>query len=178
MSKAYKSPTSLDTQQKLGMQNGVVIAVPIPEEYEAAGEDIQKLVKQAVQESEANGVSTSGKDATPWLLSRVAELSHGKSLVSNVALLRNTALIGEHNEFSHHLFPHLSVRWENCCRVPQSCERGGRSFSSALKKLVDPDGSPCFSSTTLQYLCPNKLCLPSQRCKHYRKPLNLTKSFV
>ncbi len=89
------------------MQNGVMIAVPIPEEYEAAGENIQKLVKQAVQESEANGVSTSGKDATPWLLSRIAELSRGKSLISNVALLKNTALIGKHNEYLTPPFPHI-----------------------------------------------------------------------
>jgi pseudouridine-5'-phosphate glycosidase/pseudouridine kinase len=77
------------------LQNGALIAVPIPHEYETAGEQIQKFVTQAVLESEENGVSKSGKDATPWLLDRVAQLTGGSSLVSNIALLKNTALIGE-----------------------------------------------------------------------------------
>lgn len=79
------------------MQNGALIAVPIPEEYEPAGESIQQFVNQAVKESEENGVSKSGNDATPWLLNRIAELSQGKSLISNIALLDNTALVGTDN---------------------------------------------------------------------------------
>lgn len=55
------------------------------------------MVDQAVKESEENGVSASGNDATPWLLSRIAELSGGKSLASNVALLKNAALVGKQN---------------------------------------------------------------------------------
>jgi len=77
------------------MQNGALIAVPIPQEYEAVGEEIQRYVNQAVRESEENGVSASGNDATPWLLNRIAELSGGKSLTSNIALLRNAALVGK-----------------------------------------------------------------------------------
>jgi pseudouridine-5'-phosphate glycosidase/pseudouridine kinase len=76
------------------MVNGALIAVPIPAECEASGENIQACVNQAVLESEENGISRRGKDATPWLLNRVAELSAGDSLVSNIALLKNTALIG------------------------------------------------------------------------------------
>jgi len=90
-----------DAQWQLGMQNGALIAVPIPEEYEAVGEKIQLLVNQAVSESEQNGISKSGKDATPWLLNRIAELSNGESLISNIALLKNTALIGgQHLSYS------------------------------------------------------------------------------
>lgn len=77
------------------MQNGALIAVPIPEEYEAVGQEIQEYVNQAVLESEQNGISKSGKDVTPWLLDRIAELSSGKSLTSNIALLESTALVGE-----------------------------------------------------------------------------------
>lgn len=76
------------------MVNGALIAVPIPKEYEANGENIQACVNQAVLESEENGISRRGKDATPWLLNRVSELSKGDSLVSNIALLKNTASIG------------------------------------------------------------------------------------
>ena len=76
------------------MQNGALIAVPIAEEYEPAGEQIQKFVNQAVIESEQNGINKSGNDATPWLLNRIAQLSGGSSLTSNIALLKNTALVG------------------------------------------------------------------------------------
>ncbi|KDR84935.1 hypothetical protein GALMADRAFT_233410, partial [Galerina marginata CBS 339.88] len=84
----------LHTQWQLGMQNGALIAVPIPEEYEAVGKQVQEYVDQAVLESEQNGINKSGNDATPWLLDRIAELSAGKSLKSNTALLKNTALVG------------------------------------------------------------------------------------
>lgn len=76
------------------MQNGAIFAAPIPEEYEAAGHKIQAAVDQAVAESEANGVARRGKEATPWLLKRVSELTSGSSEASNVALLKNTAFIG------------------------------------------------------------------------------------
>ncbi|KAF9568441.1 indigoidine synthase A-like protein [Agrocybe pediades] len=84
----------LYTQEQLKMRNGALFAVPIPEEYEPIGKEVQNYVNQAVEESERNGISKSGNDATPWLLSRVAELSAGKSLKCNIALIRNTALVG------------------------------------------------------------------------------------
>ncbi|KAH9898318.1 indigoidine synthase A-like protein [Cubamyces lactineus] len=100
----FKSPWRVDdpvsaarvlhTQKQLGMSNGALFAVPIPEEYEAVGQELQRAVEQAVLESEANGVSRRGKEATPWLLKRVGELTAGKSLASNIALIENTALVG------------------------------------------------------------------------------------
>jgi pseudouridylate synthase / pseudouridine kinase len=77
------------------MKNGALIAVPIPMEYEEIGMTIQKAVDQAVAEAEENGVSKRGKEATPWLLTRISELTKGDSLESNIALLKNTALVGE-----------------------------------------------------------------------------------
>jgi pseudouridine-5'-phosphate glycosidase len=85
----------IDTQWQLDMNNGALIAVPIPMEYEKIGMTIQKAVDQAVAEAEENGVSKRGKEATPWLLARVNELTKGDSLESNIALLKNTALVGE-----------------------------------------------------------------------------------
>lgn len=77
------------------MENGALFAVPIPEEYEAIGKTIQKAVDQAVAESEENGISKQGKEATPWLLQRISELTGGDSLASNIALLKNTAAVGK-----------------------------------------------------------------------------------
>lgn len=105
------------------MNNGALIAVPIPEEYEAIGATIQKAVDQAVVESEANGISRRGKEATPWLLSRVSELTKGVSRTSNIALLKNTALVGKSSPlcFDYHEID-LSVRWSNRSRIPEAGE--------------------------------------------------------
>ncbi|KAJ7038250.1 indigoidine synthase A-like protein [Mycena alexandri] len=84
----------LFSQWQLGFEGGALIAAPIPDEYAEKGEAIQQAVNQAVRESEENGMSKRGKDVTPWLLSRVAELTKSDSIDSNIALLKNTALIG------------------------------------------------------------------------------------
>ncbi|KAI6136598.1 indigoidine synthase A-like protein [Pisolithus sp. B1] len=84
----------LYTHRQLGMTNGALFAVPIPEKYEATSAVIQEAVELAVRESEESGVSKLGKEVTPWLLKRVGELTQGRSLESNIALVRNTALIG------------------------------------------------------------------------------------
>ncbi|KAG2044902.1 Indigoidine synthase A like protein-domain-containing protein [Suillus americanus] len=84
----------LHTHWQLGMSNGALFAVPIPAEYEAVGSALQEAVEQAVRESEEKNISNLGKAVTPWLLNRVGELTQGKSLASNVALVENTALVG------------------------------------------------------------------------------------
>jgi len=78
-------------QWTLGMQNGALFAVPIPEEYESVGEELQRIVQQVVKRAEESGVSKRGKDVTPWLLSEVNKQSRGASLTSNIALIENTA---------------------------------------------------------------------------------------
>ncbi|KAI0274834.1 indigoidine synthase A-like protein [Gloeopeniophorella convolvens] len=82
------------TQERLGMANGALFGVPIPESYAVVGEELQKAVEQAIRESHENGMNKRGKEVTPWLLDRVRELTEGKSLASNVALIENTALKG------------------------------------------------------------------------------------
>lgn len=84
----------LYTHWQLGLTNGALFAVPIPEKYEAAGASIQKAVELAIRESEESGISKCGKEVTPWLLNRVGELTKGRSLESNIALVQNTALAG------------------------------------------------------------------------------------
>jgi len=67
----------------LGMTNGYFFGVPIPEAYETLGAELQLSVEEAIKESEENGISKSGKDATPWLLNRIYELTDGRSLDSS-----------------------------------------------------------------------------------------------
>ncbi|XP_021163178.2 pseudouridine-metabolizing bifunctional protein C1861.05 [Fundulus heteroclitus] len=76
----------------LGLQSGVLIAVPIPEEYAAAGRQIQEAIKTAVTAVSSEGIT--GKDVTPFILQKVNELTQGKSLQSNIALIHNNAKVG------------------------------------------------------------------------------------
>jgi len=84
----------LYAQYRLQLSSGALIACPIPDEYEEAGLKIQQSVEQAIRESEEYGVSKTGKDATPWLLRRVADLTGGASIPNNIALVENTSRIG------------------------------------------------------------------------------------
>uniref|UniRef100_A0A8D0GI40 Carbohydrate kinase PfkB domain-containing protein n=1 Tax=Sphenodon punctatus TaxID=8508 RepID=A0A8D0GI40_SPHPU len=70
----------------LGLSSGVLIAVPCPKEQAASGETIEKAIQQAVNEAGAKGII--GKELTPFLLQRVNELTHGKSLDSSILLLK------------------------------------------------------------------------------------------
>jgi len=85
------------THERLQMRNGALFAVPIPVEHEADGAKIEQAIKQAIYESEQNGISKRGREATPWLLSRIHQLTGGDALKANVALLENTALVGTCN---------------------------------------------------------------------------------
>ena len=77
----------LDHGDLLGLQNGLFFGCPIPEAYAAAGEKVQRAVDQAVQESEENGIARQGKEATPWLLNRVYELTKGSSLENSMFIM-------------------------------------------------------------------------------------------
>ena len=68
---------------QLGMSNGALFGVPIPEKYESIGQELQEAVEVALDEAEQNGVNRRGKEATPWLLRRIGELTGGNSLDSS-----------------------------------------------------------------------------------------------
>ncbi|KAG2175604.1 hypothetical protein INT43_001251 [Umbelopsis isabellina] len=78
--------------QKMGLQTGMVFAVPIPTEHAGDGENIASAIKTAVQEARSQGVY--GKDETPFLLKRIGELTKGDSLKANIALVKNNAVVG------------------------------------------------------------------------------------
>jgi pseudouridine-5'-phosphate glycosidase/pseudouridine kinase len=83
-----------DTTDLLGLPSSLLLGVPIPAAFHAVGIKLQAAVEQAVLESIENGMSKSGKRVTPWLLGRVAELTKGDSLASNVALIKNNVKVG------------------------------------------------------------------------------------
>ena len=93
---AFQSPEEaaeiLLAKEKLGLKGGVLISNPIPEEMALPHEYIDSIVDQAVEEAERQGIK--GKDATPFLLKRIVELTGGKSLESNIALVCHNAELG------------------------------------------------------------------------------------
>ncbi|KAJ3076778.1 hypothetical protein HDU98_000078 [Podochytrium sp. JEL0797] len=83
----------IQAQLDLGMTNGSVIACPIPvADVEIDGEILDAVIAEAVNEAQELGVK--GKDITPFLLAKVKDVTQGKSLKANVALIKNNALIG------------------------------------------------------------------------------------
>ncbi len=76
-------------QRGMGLQGGMLITNPIPEAYAMDDGVINGAIDQAVAEAEEQGIR--GKEITPFLLARVAELTGGDSLASNIQLVYNNA---------------------------------------------------------------------------------------
>ena len=77
-------------QREIG-PGGLLIANPIPEDHALEQAAIEERIAAAVAEAKAQGVGK--KEATPFLLKRVVELTEGKSLEANIALIRNNAML-------------------------------------------------------------------------------------
>ncbi len=77
----------LRAHKALGLQQGVLVANPIPEQWEIPRETMEEYVARAMSDLEARGVR--GKQVTPFLLARIVELSGGDSLETNVRLFHN-----------------------------------------------------------------------------------------
>jgi pseudouridine-5'-phosphate glycosidase len=75
----------------LGLQSGLLVVVPVPEEAAFDNQTAENAIAQATQEADAAGIS--GPAATPWLLRRVSELTEGGSLRANVALLNQNGRV-------------------------------------------------------------------------------------
>ena len=74
---------------EMGLQGGMLVTNPIPEEYSMDPERINAAIDQAIKECNAQGIR--GKDTTPFLLARVKDLTGGDSLASNIQLVLNNA---------------------------------------------------------------------------------------
>ena len=82
------------TRKAIGQSGGMLIANPVPEADEIPSVEMRKHIEAAIGDSEIEGIS--GKAVTPYLLSRMLELTGGRSLDANIALIRNNArLAGE-----------------------------------------------------------------------------------
>jgi len=82
----------LQTKWSLGLRGGVVIANPVPEADAMPQQEIDSITLQALKEAAVQDIT--GKAVTPFLLSRIKELTDGRSLTTNIALVKNNAKVG------------------------------------------------------------------------------------
>jgi pseudouridylate synthase len=82
----------IKTKWELGLDGGIVVANPIPAENALDESFISEVIDQALAEAKENQIG--GKQVTPFLLRKVKELTEGKSLVANIALVKNNARVG------------------------------------------------------------------------------------
>ena len=101
-SSGLKAPLRMDTPEAiaashkmrglLGLPGGQLIANPIPPEAEISRAEIMPVIEQALRDAAAKGIAA--KAVTPFLLQRIFELTEGRSLQSNIALVLNNARLG------------------------------------------------------------------------------------
>jgi pseudouridylate synthase len=80
------------TKWQLGLEGGVVVSNPVPEAAAMKNEEIDAIIAQALREADQQGVK--GKLVTPFLLARIKELTGGRSLATNIALVKHNAVVG------------------------------------------------------------------------------------
>jgi pseudouridine-5'-phosphate glycosidase len=79
------------THWNLGFTSGVLVCVPIPQEFETPREVIEPFIERALREVAEQRIV--GSAVTPFLLKRLAELTGGESVKSNIALLKNNVAV-------------------------------------------------------------------------------------
>lgn len=98
----FKTPFQLNTSKEiaemlktkwdLGLKGSVLIANPIPKQYEIPNEIIEAKINEAL--CAANEKNVIGKDITPFILQYISNITNGESLEANIALIKNNAKLG------------------------------------------------------------------------------------
>ena len=78
-------------RQAIGLIGGQLVVNPIPHEAEIPASDLSQHIETAI--SDADAAEISGKEVTPFVLARVLDLTDGRSLDANVALIQNNAAL-------------------------------------------------------------------------------------
>lgn len=81
-----------DANRSLGLDSGIAIFNPIPVEYAIPQKDLESVIEDAIHE--CNNLGIVGKDVTPFLLQRFVDLTKGRSLTANIALIEDNARVG------------------------------------------------------------------------------------
>ena len=86
---AEEISAAYNMRETLDLEGGMFVANPIPSDDEIASAEMAPVIKQAIDEATAQGVAS--KSVTPFLLQRIFELTDGRSLECNIALVKNNA---------------------------------------------------------------------------------------
>ena len=81
----------MNMRAALDIKGGILITNPLPIEAEIPREEMEGYIKKAITDAESAGIR--GKDVTPWLLGRIVDITDGRSLSSNKALINNNAAL-------------------------------------------------------------------------------------
>ncbi|MGX9855519.1 pseudouridine-5'-phosphate glycosidase [Limimaricola variabilis] len=92
MNSAAEVAAAMRMRAAMGLDGGQLVANPIPAEAEIPAEELRPVIEQALAEAEAQGIAA--KAVTPFLLGRIFELTEGRSLDANIALVLNNARLG------------------------------------------------------------------------------------
>ena len=79
------------SRDELGLKNSILVTVPVPQEFEINRTELESILADALKLAHENNIK--GKEITPFLLSQMSELSHGRTLAANIALLTNNARV-------------------------------------------------------------------------------------
>ena len=82
----------LHAKWRLGLNGSVLIANPVPSDWEIPAETMEAHILDAIKAADLNRVS--GKELTPYLLKYISEHTRGESLEANIALIRHNAKAG------------------------------------------------------------------------------------
>jgi pseudouridine-5'-phosphate glycosidase len=71
------------------MESGIIVANPLPEDRSVSAEVIENAIQEAILAANIQGIH--GQNVTPFLLAKVSELTHGRSMEANLFLLRSNS---------------------------------------------------------------------------------------
>ena len=89
---AVQQAAFIHAKWQLGLKGGVLVTNPVPAADAMPKDEIDAITIQALREADAQGVT--GKRVTPFLLGRIKQLTEGRSLATNIALVKNNARCG------------------------------------------------------------------------------------
>ncbi len=92
MDSAAEQARFIRAKWALGLGGGVVVSNPVPAAAAMPREEIDAITAQALAEADAQGIV--GKAITPFLLARIKALTGGRSLATNIALVKHNAVAG------------------------------------------------------------------------------------
>ncbi len=100
---AAEQAAFIRTKWQLGLRGGVVIGNPVPQGAAMPKDEIDRITTQALADADAAGIS--GKAITPFLLDRIVQLTGGRSLATNIALVKHNAAVGARLAVALHALP-------------------------------------------------------------------------